>query len=360
MDISGGDTDGVPRGPRVVAVVVHALVIAAAGIARDAADGCAPGETPCEGKLRALRLCVGGACGFAASALVAALGAPPARTTLGAAAYAVPAVALTAAFAAVPGSAADTLNGVAATLGAAFLLLQTLVMIEWIYKVNDGLVGAAGDGKAGASAAVVGLAAVSLGGAVALLVFGFVAFADSCAQNRAILSVATALTAVLVLCSLIERAQGGLLSASLASCYVSFSAVAALFSTPRGDSCTPDRFENAAGVNSGLQTATFFIAVAFAAYASIHLGTTGLSALGIDRSARAEHALLYAVLALGTAHAGAQLVGWTVDSDAAVNHSWQYDIGWYSVAAKLSSGGLFAAMFLFACVAPILFPSRSF
>lgn len=263
-------------------------------------------------------------------------------------------------------------GGACVALAAAYLFLQLLILIDWLFSINGCLLDREGWGP---PALVAGTALCFVGAGVGL---GFVghrfAPSPSCSLNAAVvaLTVLLALAAAALSVTPARPPAAGLFTAAGAALYLTYLAWGALASLPPGARCAP-----ATPPPPALRVVSLLVTLALLSYAALTAGTSlGAASLSRDEEgggggggAAADEGgggvrpdFFHAVMAAAAAYVAMIFCAWSlaVARGAAPAPTASVDVGWAPFAVKFTNLIVTGLVYCFAMVAPALFPDRDF
>ncbi|GJP70612.1 hypothetical protein CLOP_g1529 [Closterium sp. NIES-67] len=278
-----------------------------------------------------------------------------------------------------------------------FLFVQAMILLDFVFAWNDDW--ASRDEHRWYMAMLV----VSIGAyvvCVALLIVlavWFVPNSDTCQTNQLILFFSTLLIVALTAVSLHNKVNGSLLPASIVSIYCTYVAATALCSEPRDYECN-GLAPHLNSLSSTRLALSMLGALLSVAYSAVRAGSS-TALLSPPEEDDLEHPLLpttadadaskpptsaaatpsepepaehvaysysffHLIFALAAAYSAMLLTGWGVGSSAQAagggEAEYLIDVGWGSVSVKLLQQWGTGLLYVWALVAPLLFPDRDF
>ena len=244
---------------------------------------------------------------------------------------------------------------------ASFLLIQLIVLLGWVYDLNDKLMSGIDDDEARGSSQslymLLGASTFSYGAAVTLLAFLYKLWAPSsdCSRNIAIITCMFIVCVLFSIVSLHARVNGGLFTSGAMTFYCMYLVASAMSSEPAGYECAPNT------TDGDLQSILSFIGFMFGLCA---LGVTTLRASSHgafvgegegpeDPSSRFGVSYFHFVFFTASSYCAMLFVDWTDGSSAQA-------AGWPSVWVKVTCGFFSGGLYLWALVAPLVLPNRDF
>ncbi|CAI5465236.1 unnamed protein product [Closterium sp. Yama58-4] len=284
-----------------------------------------------------------------------------------------------------------------------FLFVQALILLDFVFAWNDDW--ASRDEHRWYMAMLV----VSIGAyvvCVALLIVlavWFVPNSDTCQTNQLILFFSAILIVGLTAVSLHNKVNGSLLPASIISVYSTYVAATALCSEPRDYECNglAPHLNSLSSTRLALSMLGALLSVAYSAFRAgsstallsppdddqelehpllpttvapdsskpdtspaTSTTTTSASDAAAEQPVAYNYSFFHLIFALAAAYSAMLLTGWGVGSSAQVagggEAEYLIDVGWGSVSVKLLQQWGTALLYVWALVAPLLFPDRDF
>lgn len=241
-----------------------------------------------------------------------------------------------------------------------FLVLQLLLLVDFVYQVNEWLVGK--DNK-WSWALLVGGAAVAFSAGLVLIGFSYHLYAPKASCSLNIFFVTWALVLGLALVAVLfvpHRAPtAGLLTTSLVWLYVVYLTYSALSSEPEGDgSCV-----RGSGASAGwIGTVAFFIALAAVVYSTIEAGVSsrdmfGGGGGGGDDDLPYRPDFFHFVFMTASCYIAMLFTNWAVSGNT---QAFELGAGWASTWVKVVSAWVCALLYGWSVVAPAIFKDRDF
>lgn len=244
-----------------------------------------------------------------------------------------------------------------------FLVLQLLLLVNFVYEINEWLVQ---KDNGCAWSTLIGGAGLAFAGGLALvaLCYHFYAPAASCSLNIffATWTLVLGLALVGVLFIPGRAPTAGLLTTGLVWLYMAYLTYSALSSEPA------NRCMRNGGVSSGgwVSTVAFFIAIAAVIYSTIDAGTSSRDMFGSGRKHEGgldEPELPYRpdfyhfVFMTASCYIAMLFTNWAVSGSTA---AFELDRGWASTWVKIASAWTCALLYGWSVVAPAVLRDRDF
>lgn len=250
--------------------------------------------------------------------------------------------------------------------GLLFVLVQVLVVVEFVYATSEWLLQKAEHAAWARYLLLFGSVFLCLCAivAVALLFHYFAPLgnASACSEETALLVLALSFGPLLVLLhALTPGSPGNLLTSGMVWVYMVFLACSALLAmTSRCD----------AGISTGggqalyTQIVSFIISIGSIVYSvyssSIDTDSVGLDVVECQTGAPElyEWPYFHLVFCLGAMHISQLFIGWSLNIDDIGN--WEFDRGNWSASVKASTALLTFLLYAWSLIAPNLLPHRAF
>ncbi|GAX84985.1 hypothetical protein CEUSTIGMA_g12406.t1 [Chlamydomonas eustigma] len=242
-----------------------------------------------------------------------------------------------------------------------FLVLQLVLLIHFLYEVNEWLVSK--EERWSWALLVLGaFVAFTLGLLLIGLSYYYFAPSGDCSMNMFFITwsiiIMLALIGVLFIPNKAQTA--GLMTSGAVFLYCSFLLYSALNSEPSGSQC----IRGEGGSSSWIQIVAFFIGLATVIYSALSAGLSGGDMMGHGHGMDEKEGeipyradFFHVVFALASMYIAMLFTDWQVSSSST---SYELDNGWISTWVKMVSKWVCELLYLWTVVAPALFPNRDF
>mmetsp|Transcript_17731 Transcript_17731/g.46144 ORF Transcript_17731/g.46144 Transcript_17731/m.46144 type:complete len:395 (-) Transcript_17731:338-1522(-) len=275
---------------------------------------------------------------------------------------------LTAAFFAVPSAAVYGYAQAARVLGGAYLVLQLVSLLDFLYRLNGALL----DRDGCARGLLVALTAAAYATALTAIGIMYYLFAPraSCSLNIFLITftllLGLALTGVSVMPNRMQ--ESGLFTAGAVFLYAAFLCFSALNSEPNSQGVC----ERAAGTQDAWITICGFLVVLFSAGWSALSSGSDKEAFTFDVASEMRHeedgggeeelnfspSLFHLMFTLASAYLAMLLTAW--DWQRAANGEFEADKGVASLWVKIAAQWVCVLLYIWTVIAPVVLPDRDF
>eukprot|EP00762_Andalucia_godoyi_P006797 ANDGO_00893.mRNA.1 putative serine incorporator len=242
-------------------------------------------------------------------------------------------------------------------LGALFVVMQVLILIDFAYDWNDSWV------KKEKNSYLAGLLAVSLLLFVAgLVVVGFMYYwfttDGACHLNKFFISMTLIFGVVTTILSLRVK-HGALLPCAVVFATTVYWTWSAIFSEPSSSGC------NSLRGSSRFETAQIVISVTLACLSMVYTvmrTTSQTQAFSTEKPEEEElkkekYWLFHTIMVVASGYCSAAFSNWSFDGSTDVS---SIDEGWVSTGIKIAATWLAALLYIWSLIAPYVFKNRDF
>lgn len=241
-----------------------------------------------------------------------------------------------------------------------FLLVQIIVLLGWVYDLNDKLMKRMEDESSSTSsssslAMLLASALVSYGGAFTLLGFMYKYWAPSsgCSRNIALITCMFIFCVIFTVISLHGRVNGGLFTSGCMTLYCFYALASALASEPKNYTCAPS---TSGDLDSVLAVISFFFGLCALGVTVQSSSSTSAFAGDFnteDPTSRYTVSFFHFVFFTASSYCAMLFVDWT-------NGKNPHGAGWESAWAKVSCAYFSAFLYTWALIAPLVLHNRDF
>ena len=239
---------------------------------------------------------------------------------------------------------------------AVFLLIQLIVLLGWVYDLNDKLMSGMDEGGNRSFALLLTSSAATYAFAFTLVGFLYKLWAPSseCHRNIALITCMLIVCVIFSVISLHARVNGGLFTSGAMTFYCMYVLASALASEPNNYACTPASKD---GDLSSILSVIGFVFALFALGVTAHSASSksafaGEGAEGSeDPTSTFNVTFFHFVFFTASSYCAMTFTEWTNGRSAA---------GWESAWAKVAAAYASAALYTWALLAPFVLRNREF
>ena len=239
---------------------------------------------------------------------------------------------------------------------AVFLLIQLIVLLGWVYDVNDRLMTRLEESSRGSALLLLSSSAALYAAAFTLigLLYKYWAPSKDCSRNIALITCMLVVCVIFTAVSLSGKVNGGLFTSGAMTFYAVYVLASALASEPTQYECAPStKNEDLASVLSVIGFVFALCALGVTAHGASKTSAISGDASdeGDDPTSRLSVSYFHFVFFTASSYCAMLFVSWSGGASPA---------GWESVWAKVCCAYASAALYLWALVAPLVLKNRDF
>mmetsp|Transcript_47075 Transcript_47075/g.87734 ORF Transcript_47075/g.87734 Transcript_47075/m.87734 type:complete len:379 (+) Transcript_47075:251-1387(+) len=263
---------------------------------------------------------------------------------------------LTVTFLWVPSSVIRGYFEVARVLGAMFLVMQLLALLEFVYSLNEALL----ERQSRVLMVYAAFASIIMYlGALGVIggMYHVYAPEPTCAFNIFLLTFTIMLAVVYTAISQHPKVDAGILTSGLVFGYTTFQTWSALQSLPASAECALESSDTPESLPT--KVVTFIIVLGAVLVATMRAGGQHdlFEVYAADESLPYRCDFLHIIFTLGCAYISMLFTGWSMEG---IMEQYELDRGWISVWMKIMSEWTAVLLYVWSMVAPVVCKNRDF